>query len=734
MTGPLHFKRHLVIEQLGSEGLFILSERDEFVFRGPLYARVAPLIDGRHTDDDIARALAPEFPAGQVYFALAGLRRAGFIDDRPSTVPDSEAAFWDALDLQPAAVEVRLLGFGAVELPRFESRLPELGVGIRADAPRALVLTDDYLRVELDRFDIEARERGGAYLLAKPLGLIPWIGPRFRPERPGCLACLAQRLRGHRRVQRFLQTHSRRVEPYPTAVAAWPAGIDAIAGLLATQLQLWAAADGDHPLDRAVVSFDSCNLAATRHTLTVRPQCPRCGDPGLVARLQSRPIELSSSPALARDGGRRREDPHVTFGRLEHHISPITGIVSRMVCSTPAGSTVAHAYFTDHNFVHMTDTLDFLRVSLRSHSGGKGRSDIQAKTSALCESIERYSSVWHGDEATRMASLAQLRESGELAVHPNAIMLYSETQLRERERWNRAGELFCWVPQPFDETAPIAWTPAWSLLDETPRWIPSSLCFYSTESAWMRADSNGAAAGSSLEEAILQGFMELVERDAVALWWYNRLRVPAVDLASFGERDFDVMVSELAARGRELWVLELPTDLGVPCHVAISRRVDQVGEEIVFGFGAHFDAKLSIARALTELHQFLPHIHPGNQAETTVIGRFVREATLEREPYLRADETQRPRRREDHATFDPGDLRADVLRCCELVRARGLELLVQDHTRPDVGLNVVRVIVPGLRHFWARLGPGRLYDVPVALGLLERPNSEHELNPTPLFV
>jgi ribosomal protein S12 methylthiotransferase accessory factor len=42
--------------------------------------------------------------------------------------------------------------------------------------------------------------------------------------------------------------------------------------------------------------------------------------------------------------------------------------------------------------------------------------------------------------------------------------------------------------------------------------------------------------------------------------------------------------------------------------------------------------------------------------------------------------------------------------------------------------------VPGLRHFWARFAPGRLYDVPVAMGWLERPVPEAELNPTPVFV
>jgi ribosomal protein S12 methylthiotransferase accessory factor len=42
---------------------------------------------------------------------------------------------------------------------------------------------------------------------------------------------------------------------------------------------------------------------------------------------------------------------------------------------------------------------------------------------------------------------------------------------------------------------------------------------------------------------------------------------------------------------------------------------------------------------------------------------------------------------------------------------------------------VVRVIVPGLRHFYRRFGPGRLYDVPLTLGLRKRPLRESDLNP-----
>jgi ribosomal protein S12 methylthiotransferase accessory factor len=39
------------------------------------------------------------------------------------------------------------------------------------------------------------------------------------------------------------------------------------------------------------------------------------------------------------------------------------------------------------------------------------------------------------------------------------------------------------------------------------------------------------------------------------------------------------------------------------------------------------------------------------------------------------------------------------------------------------------VIVPGLRHFYRRFAPGRLYRVPVKLGLRDHPLKENELNP-----
>ena len=67
----------------------------------------------------------------------------------------------------------------------------------------------------------------------------------------------------------------------------------------------------------------------------------------------------------------------------------------------------------------------------------------------------------------------------------------------------------------------------------------------------------------------------------------------------------------------------------------------------------------------------------------------------------------------------------------ERLEAVGLRAYAVDHSRADVLLRTVRAVVPGLRHVWKRRAPGRLYDVPVAMGWLERPTAEAELNPIP---
>ncbi len=97
--------------------------------------------------------------------------------------------------------------------------------------------------------------------------------------------------------------------------------------------------------------------------------------------------------------------------------------------------------------------------------------------------------------------------------------------------------------------------------------------------------------------------------------------------------------------------------------------------------------------------------------------------------WLRPDPDAPPRAPADSALAPTGDVRGDLDACLGRVQDRGFEVLVLDQTRPDVGLPVVKVVAPGLRHFWPRYAAGRLYDEPVALGWIDAPLLEEELVP-----
>jgi ribosomal protein S12 methylthiotransferase accessory factor len=113
---------------------------------------------------------------------------------------------------------------------------------------------------------------------------------------------------------------------------------------------------------------------------------------------------------------------------------------------------------------------------------------------------------------------------------------------------------------------------------------------------------------------------------------------------------------------------------------------------------------------------------------------WLQTATADNQPYLRPAAGIAPRTAADCPQPFTDDIADDVRYCRSIVERQGLELLVLDQTRPEIGLPVVKVIVPGLRHFWARFAPGRLYDVPVKLGWLPGPLAEEELNPIPMFL
>lgn len=753
-----------------AEGVGAVFESRDGVFaaEGDVFVRLAPLLVGGRGLAEMLEALAATHAPMEVFAALDRLRAEGLIAEAPAAPsPATErAAFWerrgldaDAAAARIAAAPVRVEAVSAAQgaARRLQALLRGDGVGVGpgpspgpSDAPGALAvaLIDDPLDPAAAAFDARARREGTRWL---PVRLEPGavtLGPSFGPGAAACWECLRRRVGA---LEKLAAPGGARPRVVQDGRGALPSAVEAALALAATEIVRWLAGERDLDLDGALLRRDVLSGGRERHALVPHPACGACAarrpaaparDPEGRVRLVSRPVAFDA------DGGRRIAPPEATADRLARHVSPVCGIVASLTrLETPgAPPGLVHCHVAEHVFTPMNGSLARLREGREGRAAGKGRTDAQSRASALCEALERYSGVFAGDEPRLTARAVDL---GDAAIAPGDVLLHSAAQRARAVAAGTAGTGAgaAWTPSAFDPEAPIEWSPAWSLTRGRTAYLPAALAWYGYAAprgiGFARADSNGAAAGNCLEEAILQGFLELVERDAVAIWWYNRLERPQVDAAAFGDPYFDALARAWRGLGRETWLLDLTTDLGVPVIAAVSRSVRPGPERLLFGFGAHFDVRLAASRAMTEVNQALaqlpaaaPAAGPAAPAPPEGVGPFDwwPTATLAAHPWLGPDARVAPRGAGDYPDRPAEDLRDDVLHCVSIAERHGLEVVVLDQTRPDTGLCVARVFVPGLRHFWPRFAPGRLYDVPVRLGWRERPTREEDLNPAHFFL
>lgn len=749
LTRPV-FRSQWHIAPVGEREVFLITEGRNVVLNGATYVQLARLIDGERTTDAIVDELIGSVSPTEIYLGLLRLERDGFIEERDTQVLDpAEAAWWGihGVAQQQAAEALRstrvgIRAIGDVDDAPVRRLLHQYGIAaVPDDAPDVglqIVVVDDYLQPGLRELNRVFREIGVPWLPIKPVGVYPWIGPLFQPDAGPCWSCLAQRLVVNRDTEEFVRDAIGADTPF-TSRAADIGAITAAFGLALTNLSRFLVT-GVTALSDTVLTLNTMSLEIERHTVVQRPQCPVCGDPDLTRAL--RPVEPQSRrKGYTDDGGHRAMSPDAALAKYSHHISPVTGVVRTLMRITGDDDPL-HVYVSGSNMALRTEDSRVLKRNLRGNSCGKGVTDAQARMSAVGEAIERYSGVFRGEERHERGTL---RDLGDRAIDPRRWMLYSDAQYDARDRWNAHDRRLDAIPRRFEEDAEIDWSPVWSLTYREHRLLPTSLLYYSTPpemgQRFFIPESNGAAAGGSLEDAMVQGLLELVERDSVAIWWYNRLRQPAVDLDSFDDPYVQQLRRAYADRNRDLWMLDVTTDLGIPAFVAFSRRIDgHESQDIVFAPAAHLDARIAMLRALTELNQMIPGVAaPDGKAtgytyDDPEAVEWWQTATIANQPWIVPDDALDARVADDFSHVVHRDLRDDIKYIQQVLESRGLEVLALDQTRPDIGLPVTKMIVPGLRHFWARFAPGRLYDVPVAMGRLDTPLREDELNPIPVFI
>ncbi len=557
---------HLEFHAVGERQTLLVSESFNTLLHGEMNSRLLPLLDGRHTLDEIVAALEGAHADNDVLAAIASFSAKGYVVSADHGMDRRRAAYWSSVGASPRWAERRLaesrIAVGNDDR-RLIRHLEECGAGIGGDDPRLTVIVcGDYLEAEHSEVNRRHLEAAAPWTLVRPRGMEALFGPIFRAgERGPCWECLAHRLRGHQEVHGFLRNvagEEAAFEPF----ASQPTVLDALYGLIAAEIVKWLVLDRAAPIHEQAIAMNVGTFDSSHHRVMRRPQCPACGDEAM--RRPDRgpvPLRLNASPKTHHN---RTVAPEVTLARYRHLVSPISGVATWLSRTTDETDSWLHVHWAGANLGMRSRTLSSLRRSLRSKSAGKGSTREQSEVSALCEAVERYSGARCGDEIRIRRRFIDFAGNDE-AIHPNDAQLFSDYQLDNAKSINAKGHPYNIVPARHDPDAEIDWTPVWSFTERRHRYLPTSMLYSMPAEergpADLIADSNGCAAGNTLEEAILQGFYELAERDAFAVWWYNRLRAPAVDLLSFDDAYLAAAADYYARYERDLWVLDVTSDI-----------------------------------------------------------------------------------------------------------------------------------------------------------------------------
>lgn len=673
-----------------SPDLVLLAAEEEVrLIEDPLIAEIVERLAQTAPLGQIERALNDRYPAARIQAAMQQMWDERLLAPARGREPHA-AAWWDSFGCAPPDGQISFEPFCGTGGELIAQALRANGLTLSPSAPFRLVTVDDYLEPELARVNRDSRP----WMLAKPVGHTIWLGPVFIPGEAGCWECLASWLKPQRWPQAAFSGWEGTAYPAQPSAAFLPTTIGLAAGMIATAASAWVARGRYPELERAVLSFDTRTLRQSRSVLRHRPGCAQCRAPA------------HAPPADFRD-----------------FVSPVTGVVAQMEVTAEPEAGVYHArgYFA-------APLPKRHRRSLPRHlyAAGKGATREAAETVCVAEALERYSLVYQGTEQVRRGRMDEIG-----GTHPNDILLFSEAQYTRRDAWNRVQNEIQWVPGPFDPREEIEWVDAVALATGRKQPVAAAICYmyyaFGERREFCSGDTNGCAAGPSRTEALLSALLELIERDSVAIWWYNRVARPAADWAAFPGSEFRGLRDGFAALDRPVYLLDLTTDIGIPAYAAIAPRAD--GSQPLFAAAAGVSPYRAARKALMEAAQICHSARERAGKENDFLA-WASRANLENSPHLQPAGTAAP----VHALEEDAPPEAALDLCIRRLTDLGIEPMWVDMTRPEIGLPVVRALAPGLRHFWARFAPGRLYSVPVKMGWLDRPRDERDLNPTPCML
>ncbi len=349
-----------------------------------------------------------------------------------------------------------------------------------------------------------------------------------------------------------------------------------------------------------------------------------------------------------------------------------------------------------------------------SVQNGKGPTRMQAKAGALMESIEHYCCERPPHEP-EYASYSALRRKAN-AVDPQSLILDPKAGYRE--------------------TLPLEWLRGTNLNSGEQVWVPACAVLkprpHDRGVAVFRGSTNGLASGNTIEEAVCHGLAEVIERDAWTLAIVRGMLRPRISLlatAISAGRTFDPaavqeanpdghlfpmidvdtlpdvalrLARRFVSAGIRVVIRDITSDLEVPAFVAAGWETHGLGRiHFHSGLGAHPDGRVAVTRALTELAQSRLTVFQGVREDIDRIARRDGDADRPSQSLWLANGPLKPF--DAVPTFRSHDILQDIRHMSRRIQSAGLQQVIAvDLTRADVGLPVVKVVVPGLEHWSAR--------------------------------
>ncbi|SHF86038.1 TOMM precursor leader peptide-binding protein [Pedobacter caeni] len=699
---PLFWNKRYTRQAAAGGNYLFLAETDHFICSQQEYDLVVSFLSGRNK---LYSNIQEEVSA--VYGVNLFLEAGVLLEEEPD-----EVLLLSDFSSNPKEISVgvhQLLLFTEVqETTLLVDFIKEISAGI----PTLFVFTDDPLDPRLNRVEEFFLNQMKQWVLIKLSGEQMLLGPVFFASTSKTIGynCLSIQLWRNQPVRKWGSK-----DPAIPMVIPVVFSIDQFLKYRTVLANLLNEMLAGRP--SVMMAMDVMTAKIEAHP--VSPQCKgmACDQYVPVGNKQSAFVFNSRPKINTNDGGYRTIAPEQTLKNLESVISAVTGIVHPVNCLT-GDDAALNIYSTVFSKVPQKEGLltsdDFIQYSL-----GKGISKEQSKVSALSEAIERYNAMYDGTEECVSGKGEQLDAK---AFFPEQLKRYSQHQL-ERFAKDLNGR------QAVKEMARdmvLHWTPAYSLLNQKKAYFPFTFCYSNTpyrDEVYMRFDSNGCAAGNTLEEAVLQGFLELIERDAVAIWWYNRISRPSVCIDGLNP---DVLgkIRNALDENWNYWILDLTHDFEIPVVVAVGKN--KISAEFRLGFGAHPEMAIACTRALTELYQIIV-INNGHKTAF----KFNK---IEDQPFLYPAVAIKPKVFKDDDIAICPDIKEDIEYCMRQTAGLGFDLFVVNTTRPATPLYTVKVIIPGLVFIWPELGNSRLFELPVKLSWQTVKLVESELNQQELFL